>query len=138
MFTPPLGVFGIDDDVEGAERRYAQAVIPGLLKRGSMPILVASVQGRFLDFEGADEWDQLAMVRYRSRRDMFEFALELGERDQGVHKWASVEKTHVFPAKPVISLVMVRVLVAVVLAVVWLGLRSRLSLSSRRSRAARV
>ena len=69
---------------------------------------------------------------------MFEFALELGAKDQGVHKWASIEKTHVFPATPVIDLVFVRGSVAVVLVGVGLALRLLLlafeRLSSRRAR----
>lgn len=122
--------YDYDDDVEAAAARYSAAVIPALLKRGSIPILVADVQGRFIDFEGADEWDQVGIVRYRSRRDMIEMALELGERDLGVHKWASIEKTHVFPAKPVIDFVFVRGAVAALLCLVgaalilsirWLG-----------------
>jgi hypothetical protein len=106
--------YDYDDDVEAAADRYAAAVVPALIKRGSIPILVAEVQGRFLDFAGADEWDQVGIVRYRSRRDMIEMALELGERDVVVHKWASIEKTQVFPAEPVIDFVFVRGAVAAV------------------------
>ena len=56
-------------------------------------VTVAQRQGSFLRFDGADYWDDVGVVRYRSRRDMFEFALELGAKDQGIHKWASIEKT---------------------------------------------
>ena len=104
--------YDYDDDVEAAAARYSAAVIPALIKRGSIPILVADVAGRFIDFEGADEWDQVGIVRYRSRRDMIEMALEIGERDLGIHKWASIEKTHVFPANLMIDFVFVRGAVA--------------------------
>jgi len=107
--------YDYDDDVRAANRRYGEAVLPGLLKHGSIPILVAHVQGTFLQFEGADQWDDVGIVRYRSRRDMFEFALELGAKDQGVHKWASIEKTHVFPTEPSIDFVFVRGTVAALL-----------------------
>jgi hypothetical protein len=33
-----------------------------------------------------------------------------------VHKWAALEKTHVFPVKPLVSLILVRSSVAVLLA----------------------
>ncbi|MEE2665018.1 MAG: hypothetical protein VX681_12955 [Myxococcota bacterium] len=125
--------YDYDDDAQAAAARYAAFVVPALVKRGSMPILMADVQGRFLDFDGADEWDQVAIVRYRSRRDMFEFALELGAKDQGVHKWASLEKTHVFPAEPVISLAMVRTLVACLLIGIGLALHVLFKALARRS-----
>lgn len=104
-----------DDDVEAAAARYSAAVLPELLRRGSLPILMANTVGTFLDFDGADDWDQVGVVRYRSRRDMLDMALRLSETDGGVHKWASLEKTHVFPAVPVISFAFVRGLVAAVL-----------------------
>ena len=110
---PPGSEYG--DDVTAAANRYEAAVAPALLKRGSLPILMARRQGTFLRFDGADYWDDIGIVRYRSRRDMFEFALELGAKDQGIHKWASIEKTHVFPAEPVIDFVFVRGAVAVLL-----------------------
>jgi len=125
--------YDYDDDARAAAERYSAFVVPALVKRGSMPILMAEVQGRFLDFDGADEWDQVAIVRYRSRRDMFEFALELGAKDQGVHKWASLEKTHVFPAEPVISLAMVRTLVACLLIGIGLALHVLFKALARRS-----
>ena len=113
--------YDYDDDVQAAAARYSAAVIPRLIVRGSHPILMAYPQGRFLDFPGADDWDQVAIVRYRSRRDMFEFAIDLGEDEQGVHKWASLEKTHVFPARPVVDFVFVRGFVAVLLATIGFG-----------------
>jgi hypothetical protein len=33
-------------------------------------VFVGQVEGRFIHPDGADDWDQVAMVRYRSRRDM--------------------------------------------------------------------
>jgi hypothetical protein len=110
--------YDYDDDVEAAAARYSAGVVPALIKRGSIPILVADIEGRFIDFEGADEWDQVGIVRYRSRRDMIEMALELGERDLGIHKWASIEKTHVFPAEPMIDFVFVRGAVAALFMVI--------------------
>ena len=113
---------GYDDDAKAAADRYSAAVLPGLLKRGSVPILLAARQGNFLGFEGADEWDQIGIVRYRSRLDMFEFAIDLGSRGKLDHKNASIEKTHVFPAEPMLDLVFVRGAVAVVLAAIGIAI----------------
>lgn len=111
-----------DDDVQAAADRYSAAVLPALLKRGSLPILLADPVGTFLEPEDADRWDQVGIVRYRSRRDMLEMAIELADEGSGVHKWASIEKTHVFPAQPVFDFVFVRGAVAAVLVVLGVGL----------------
>jgi len=55
-------------------------------------------------------------VRYRSRRDFLRFALAIQQQDIAVHKWAALEKTHVFPVKPLVSLMLVRSSVAGLLA----------------------
>ena len=123
--------YGYDDDVKAAADRYAAAVFPALLKRGSLPILLAARQGNFLGFEGADEWDEVGIVRYRSRRDMFEFAIDLGSQGLGVHKSASIEKTHVFPAEPIIDFVFVRGAVAVLLVLIGLAVHFLLRTRTR-------
>jgi hypothetical protein len=110
--------FDYDDDVEAAAARYSAAVLPALLRRGSHPILVADWQGTFLQPDGTDEWDRVGVVRYRSRRDMLEMAVALGRSGAGVHKWASIEKTQVFPVAPFVDLVFVRGAVAAVLVAI--------------------
>jgi hypothetical protein len=55
------------------------------------------------------------MVRYRSRRDFVRFATRANQADKFMHKWAAIEKTHVFPVKPLISLFAVRTLLALAL-----------------------
>jgi hypothetical protein len=52
------------------------------------------------------------MVRYRSKRDFLRFALAIERGDISMHKWAALEKTHVFPVQPIVSLFLVRGLVA--------------------------
>ena len=107
---------GYDDDVQAAEERYAAGILPRLLKRASFPVFLGTPRGLFLQPEGADEWDQVVLVRYRSRRDFLSMVAEPGMRELGQHKWASVGKTQVFPVSPVLSFIWVRTAVAVVLA----------------------
>jgi Arc/MetJ-type ribon-helix-helix transcriptional regulator len=64
------------------------------------------------------------MVRYRSRRDFVRFAIRANQADKFMHKWAAIEKTHVFPVKPLISLLAVRTLVALSLFTIGLILNS--------------
>ncbi len=122
---PPGSPF--DDDPTAASARYNRAIMPRLLRHGSHPVFASRVQGRFLHPDGATEWDMAAMVRYRSRRDMLNMVVGLAGSGADLHKWASIEETHVFPVQPVVSLIFVRGMVAVLmvggalLLVGWLG-----------------
>ncbi len=96
--------------------RYNRAIIPLLLKHGGHPVFLSQVEGRFIHPDGVDDWDQVAMVRYRSRRDMLKMAVEIAGLKIDIHKWASLEKTQVFPVRPVLHLAFIRVLVGLILA----------------------
>jgi len=113
---PPGYDYG--DDPRAADRRYGKAVIGPLLRNGSLILFIAKRIGTFIEPEGADAWHYVAMVRYRSRRDFLRFALETQRDDIFVHKWAALEKTHVFPVKPLISLFPVQFIAASALALV--------------------
>ncbi len=111
----PAG-YSYSDDPRAADRRYGKAIILPLLRQGSLPIFIARRSGSFIEPDGADVWHYVAMVRYRSRRDFLRFALAVQQQDIAVHKWAALEKTHVFPVKPLVSLILVRSSVAGLLA----------------------
>ena len=111
----PAG-YHYNDDARAADQRYGKAIILPLLRQGSLPIFIARRSGSFIEPEGADVWNYVAMVRYRSRRDFLRFVLAIQQQDIAVHKWAAMEKTHVFPVKPLVSLIFVRCLVAGLLA----------------------
>ena len=98
-----------------ADARYGDGVIPLLLKRGSLPIFVSSVSGRFINETTHGGWDMVAMVRYRSVRDMLQMMVEMSSTDLADHKWAAIEQTHVFPVKPKISLVSLRLMIGILL-----------------------
>jgi hypothetical protein len=106
------------DDPLAANDRYNRAIIPLLLKYGGHPVFLGQVQGRFIHPDSADDWDQVGMVRYRSRRDMLKMAVEIAGLGFDIHKWASLEKTQVFPVKPVVSLFFFRGAIAVLLSIV--------------------
>ena len=100
------------DDPREADKRYGKSIIGDLLRYGNVVIFIARKSGDFVRPEGADAWHYVAMVRYRSRRDFVRFAIRANQADKFMHKWAAIEKTHVFPVKPLISLFAVRTLVA--------------------------
>ena len=107
----PAG-YHYNDDARAADQRYGKAIILPLLRQGSLPIFIARRSGSFIEPEGADVWHYVAMVRYRSRRDFLRFVLAVQTQEITVHKWAALEKTHVFPVKPLVSLILVRSSVA--------------------------
>lgn len=103
------------DDPREADKRYGKSIIGDLLRYGNLIIFIARKSGDFVKPEGADAWHYVAMVRYRSRRDFVRFAIRANQADKFMHKWAAIEKTHVFPVKPLINLFAVRTLVALFL-----------------------
>ena len=112
----PAGNDTLGSDPRAADERYARAIMWPLLKYGNLPVFIGRRTGSFIDHEGDADWHYVAMVRYRSRRDFLRFALMSSRRHGFMHKWAAIDKTHVFPVKPVISLVMVRSLVGMLMA----------------------
>lgn len=113
----PAG-YSYNDDPRAADKRYGKAIVIPLLRQGSLPVFIARRCGSFIEPEGADVWHYVAMVRYRSRRDFLRFALAIQSKGIVVHKWAALEKTHVFPVRPLVSLILVRSVVAGSLALV--------------------
>ena len=115
---PPGHSYG--DDPRAADRRYGRAILWPLLRRACVLLFVARRSGRFIDPPGAEAWHYVAMVRYRSRRDFLHFALEIERGDIVMHKWAAIATTHVFPVRPLLSLVLVRSTVLAVLGLAGL------------------
>ena len=86
-----------------ANQRYGQAVIPLLLKRGSHPVFVTKVLQEIivLGFD-SPKWQQVAIVRYRSRRDLIEMATSEEFQNSAFHKWAAIESTLVIPTQGIL------------------------------------
>jgi hypothetical protein len=102
----------LGDDPMAANDRYNRAILPQLRKHGSHPVFASTVIGRFIHPENVDNWDQVAIVRYRSRRDLLKMAVGLVRKDIDSHKWAALEKTQVFSFKPLVNLFLVGMTVA--------------------------
>lgn len=108
------------DDPREADKRYGKSIIGDLLRYGNLVIFIARKSGDFVKPEGADAWHYVAMVRYRSRRDFVRFLIRANQAEKFMHKWAAIEKTHVFPVKPIISLLAVRTLIGLGLLTIGL------------------
>ena len=118
---PPGYDYG--EDPRAADKRYAKAIWWHLLKYGNLICFVARRTGNFVVPPGADSWHYVALVRYRSRRDFLRFAIASSSADNFVHKWAAIEKTHIFPVQPILSLIAIRSMLGLLLLAVGLGIR---------------
>ena len=112
---PADSAWANETDARAADGRYTQGVVKELFVRGGLPILKSTVIGTFMLDEDWRDWDEVAIVRYRSVKDMLDMIVDMADSGLAVHKFASIEQTHVFPAEPVISLVFIRLLLALVL-----------------------
>ncbi|HEY1091787.1 MAG TPA: hypothetical protein VGE47_11885 [Burkholderiaceae bacterium] len=118
----PPGYEHYGTSAKAADQRYGRALLPHLLRYGNLLVFVARRSGQFITEPGVAPWDYVAMVRYRSRRDFLRFALAIEQQDITMHKWAAIASTQVFPVRPMISLLAVRLLVGALLAVAALPL----------------
>lgn len=96
------------DSAVAADRRYARALFPHLIRYGNFPIFIARRSGVFIEPQDATPWQVVAMVRYRSKRDFIRSARAVMGRNVMIHKWAAISVTHVFPVQPIFSLITLR------------------------------
>lgn len=105
-----------DPDPLAADARYSAHIVPLLLKRASHPVMLGPLTGTFIIEGPWGHWDKVAVIRYRSVRDMLEMIVEMAELGDVVdHKWASMEKTQVFPIKSTLPLPGLRFALAMIL-----------------------
>ena len=99
--------------------RYMDGILSPLVWRACHPVLAGPVVGRPLDLwglENADHWSLVALVRYRSRRDMIEIATDPRFQEAHPHKVAALERTIAIPTEPFLQLGSPRWLAALALA----------------------
>ena len=112
---PPGTNFG--DSAVAADQRYARAFFPWLLRYGNVPVFISRRSGSFIEPAGAEKWQVVAMIRYRSRRDFIRSVNAVIGKNVMIHKWAAIETTHVFPVRPFFSFISVRLVVGIAVAV---------------------
>jgi hypothetical protein len=84
--------------------RYMEHMWPNLLKRASHPIFGGYAIWESMDLvgiEGAETWDQAALMRYKSRRAFMEIVTHPDMRSRHVYKVAALQKTIAYPVEPV-------------------------------------
>ncbi len=109
-------------EAEEAAAAYGSRVVPLLLARGSFPIFVGPHASAFLG-DLPTEPDMVAVVRYRSFRDLLDMNADPAMAEALPYKWASLESTIVFPMQPFVTVIQMRIYIALMLlALAWGGL----------------
>lgn len=112
-------------EAEAADAAYGRVVIPLLLARGAHPVFISEPAGLMLGDYG-NQVDRVAVVRYRSLRDLIDMVNDPKMIAGGHHKFAALDHTEVFITRPFITFVQIRFLVALLLILIgvvgWLGL----------------
>ena len=113
--------------------RYMEYMWPNLLKRASHPIFMSNAVYQSMDLvgiDGAETWDQAALMRYKSRRAMMEIVTHPNMMDRHGFKIAALQKTIAYPVEPFGFYSDMRVIFGMLIAIV--GLSIRLFLTSKR------
>ena len=128
-------VKGLEAGTSGRDAlaRYSTPFFSLAAPHGAHPVMLGSAAAPAVDIwgiEGAEEWDQGALVRYRSRRDLMNQIVALAERtaageDIHSYKIAGMNKTIAFPLDPWFQLGDPRLVLALILLIVGLLLDVR-------------
>ena len=99
---------------------YMEFMFPELLKRASHPVYMGHVVHTAMDLigmegQGAATWDQAALMRYRSRRDLVEIASNPAFQGRHEYKVAALTKTIAYPLENDLYLSDPRLLLALLL-----------------------
>ena len=103
-----------------AEAQYAAIVMPLLLERGGHPVFLSERAGLMLGTFG-NQVDRVAVVRYRSLRDLIDMIGDERMLEGNSFKTASLAHTEVFITRPTITFVQIRVMVAMLLGLIAIG-----------------
>ena len=104
---PELSATGPDASAEDLMAHYTEFMFPELFSRACHPIFFGQVLADALDLSGienAESWDQTALFRYRSRRDMIAIVTNPKFLERHDYKIASLEKTIANPVRPLFFL----------------------------------
>ena len=81
---------------------YMEYMYPEMFKRASHPVFFSDVFFPAMDIvsaEGMEDWDNVAFVRYRSRKDMLEIGLNPIFDERHLYKIEALDKTIAIPVE---------------------------------------
>lgn len=108
--------------IASIDERYAKVVFPLLFQRASHPVLVASPLRTFSVPNIDENWDAIFIIRYRSRRDLFNIVTTETFQKAWEHKLTTIEKTVVIPSSPILPGINLKWIFGLFLLVIgWVG-----------------
>jgi hypothetical protein len=99
----PEGYPDPQQTIEEADEAYGLALLPLLMRMGAHPAYVSTANNNALGYGATpdqDGWDQIALLRYRSRRDFFRMLTDPVYSEAVIHKFASMRTILVTPTHP--------------------------------------
>ena len=103
---PELPATGPGADASALIDHYMEHMYTAQLKRASHPVFYGRAVADAMDIsgvEGAEHWEQGALCRYRSRRDILAIATDPAFNKRHDYKMAALTKTIAYPVEPVIN-----------------------------------
>ena len=127
MYDQPLQVAGVEpgESSDDVMAKYMAYMYPALFSRACHPVMVGDAAHQALDLmnaPGMESWTRGALMRYRSRRDMLEISTNPEFHGSHDFKIAAMAKTIAFPLDPWFSLGDPRLILALVLGLIGMGL----------------
>jgi hypothetical protein len=115
---PQLPATGPDASAAQLLNHYMAHMYPALLSRASHPVFAGRAVYDAMDvsgIEGAQTWDQGALMRYRSRRDLMEISTDPAFNERHDYKMAALEKTIAYPVEASLYYADMRIMLALIL-----------------------
>ena len=110
--------------------RYMEHMWPNLLKRASHPIFGGNAIWQSMDLvgiQGAETWDQVALMRYKSRRAFMGIVTHPNMRDRHEYKIAAMQKTIAYPVEPFAYYSDIRIILGMLILIIGLSIQVFLS-----------
>ena len=128
MNKDPGDVSGINPSESSDQllSRYMEHLWPNLLKRASHPVFGGSTIFQSMDLvgiEGAETWDQVALMRYKSRRAFLEIVTHPDMIDRHEFKVAAMKKTIAYPAEPIAFYSDLRIFLGMLILIIGLSIQ---------------
>jgi len=123
-----------NEDAQQLMGRYMEHMLPALLSRASHPVIMGSAIYNTIDvmgIENAEEWDNGALFRYRSKRTMMDIIRNPKFSGEHHFKHAALTKTIAYPIETSLYLGDLRLILGLVLLTLTLLIDNRL-LSTKR------
>ena len=107
---------------ESIDKNYAKVTFPLLFKHGCHPVLVSKPLNTFSQPAIEEEWNAIFIIRYRSRRDLYNVVTNPKFQKAWEFKLSTIESTTVIPSIPVLPGLNLKWILGLILLLIgWIG-----------------